>query len=118
MTTRIASATPADAALCNQLEPPARGVNVGGGIHVVIPDDWQARIAAGQDVPGCSYARIDADGSLVVSDVVQAQLAVPAIAQALPAASVADLDTKLAVAVSAGTVVTDQPVNLAAQVIA
>lgn len=115
MTKVIVSATPADVQLCNQLEPPVAGCPAGGGIHVVVPDDWQAWIAAGQDVPGCSYARIDADGSLIVTDVVQAQLAIPAVAQALPAATVADLDAKLAVAVSAGTVVTDQPVNIAQQ---
>ena len=76
MTTRqLKSATRADAALLNELEPPIRGVHVGGGLHVEIPEDWAERIAAGEDVPGCTYARIQADGSLLVSDSVQAELA-------------------------------------------
>lgn len=35
--------------------PPTAGVPVGGGVHVVIPDDWDARVRAGERVSGCTY---------------------------------------------------------------
>lgn len=87
----IIAATQSDANLCNALEPPTRGCNAGNGIHIVIPDDWKERILAGQDVLGCSYAQITNTVDslqnpitiLTVSDVVQAQLAVPASIQKL-----------------------------------
>jgi hypothetical protein len=107
MTKVIASAVLADASVCNALQPPTRGASAGGGVHIVIPANFAALIAAGQDVPGCTYARVEADGTLVVSDQVQAQLAVPADVKSLPAADVADLTARLAAAVSVATV--DQP---------
>lgn len=82
MTKVIASATQADANLCNALDPPTPGCNAGGGVHIQIPPDFAARIAAGQDVPGCTYARlepqVDDTGKpigtvLAVSDAVQAK---------------------------------------------
>lgn len=98
----IAVATQADADVCNALVPPVPGCNAGGGIHIVIPPDFAARIAAGQEVPGCSYAHLEADGSLIVSDRVVAQIAVPAVVNALSApqqAEAAALNAKLATAV-------------------
>jgi len=73
----LQAATRADVDLLNQIEPPFRGLHVGGGIHVEIPDDWAERIANGEDVPGCTYARIRDDGSLLVDEVVQAELMKP-----------------------------------------
>lgn len=100
MTAIISAATPADVSVCNTLDPPIKGVNVGDGIHVVIPDNWADLIAQGVDVPGCTYAAIQGDGSLVVSDLVQAELLQPAVVQGLPIAEVTDLNTKLATAVA------------------
>lgn len=103
MTKLIASATQSDADLCNALEPPVPGCNAGGGLHIVIPPDFAARIAAGQDVPGCTYAKPAADGSLTVDDRVQVQLAVPAVVNALPApiqANIAAFNAKLATSVT------------------
>ncbi|MEI9950796.1 MAG: hypothetical protein WDO74_17905 [Pseudomonadota bacterium] len=77
MTKLIKSATRADVDLLNAIEPPVKGVHVGGGIHVEIPDDWAERIANGEDVPGCSYAELQDDGSLLVSETVQAELMKP-----------------------------------------
>ena len=68
---------------------------------MVIPPDWQTRIANGQDVPGCTYARIEADGTLTVSDTVQAGLAIPADVQAIPVTAVSDLEA--AVVIASGT---------------
>ena len=45
---RLPSATRDEVALCNRLIPPNAGVHVGAGVHVVIPEDWQARIARGE----------------------------------------------------------------------
>ena len=41
----------------------------------MIPSDWAERIAVGHDVPGCTYAKVELDGSVLVSDVAQAELA-------------------------------------------
>jgi hypothetical protein len=103
MTKVVSSATQTDANVCNALVPPTRGADAGGGIHIVIPANFAALIAQGVDVPGCTYARVEADGTLVVSDQVQAQLAVPADVKSLPAADVADLAARLAAAVSVAT---------------
>ncbi len=77
MNKQLKAATKADVDLLNTIEPPIRGVHVGGGIHVVIPADWAERIAAGEDVPGCTYAKVQADGSLLVDELVQAELLKP-----------------------------------------
>lgn len=98
----IVNATQADADLCNALEPPSSGCNAGGGVHIVIPPDFAARIAAGQDVPGCTYYKPASDGSLTVDDRVQSQIAIPAVVNALSAplqSQAASLVTKLATAV-------------------
>lgn len=101
MIKQVSSAAQADADVCNALSPPTKGCHAGSGIHVVIPADWQARIAAGQEVPGCSYAHIESDGSLFVDSVVNANIAIPAIVNALSVplqAKAAALQTKLATA--------------------
>jgi len=98
----ISGATQADADLCNVLDPPSKGCHAGGGIHVTIPPDWQARIAAGQDVPGCSYYRVAENGTIAIADQVPMQLAIPAVIAALTPpqqAEAATLTTKLSVAV-------------------
>lgn len=113
---QIVLATQAEADLCNALAPPAKGCNAGGGVHIVIPPDWQALIAAGQDVPGCTYHRLDADGSLVVSDQAQARLAVPAVVNALPAplqATAPALTAALATAVVISAQVAQAQVEIA-----
>ena len=91
-----------DADICNTVDPPVRGCHAGFGIHVLIPADYQARILAGEDMPGCNYHRLDS-GQLVVSDVAIAQLSIPAVINLLSAslkAEAAILNTKLASAVS------------------
>lgn len=86
MSKRItAGAVQLDADTCNAVDAPVQGCHAGGGLHVAIPGDWQARIAAGQQVPGCSYHAIDVTGGLTVSDFAIAQLSIPAIVNALPA---------------------------------
>lgn len=89
-----------DADVCNAIEPPSAGCPAGGGLQLAIPGDWQARIALGQDVPGCTYYKPIA-GSMVVDDLTQARLATPAIVNALSApqqAQAAALNAKLATA--------------------
>lgn len=100
MTKLVAVAAQADADLCNALELPSKGCQAGGGLQLTIPIDWQARVAAGQDVPGCTYAKPIA-GSLYVDDFTQQQLAIPAVISALTApqqAQAAALNAKLATA--------------------
>lgn len=101
MTKSVTSAVQGDADVCNALSPPTKGCHAGSGIHIVIPSDWQARIAAGQEVPGCSYAHLEPDGSLFVDANVNAKIAVPANINALSAplqAEAAALQAKLATA--------------------
>jgi len=107
----ISAATAKDAALCNTLDPPLAGCHAGPGIHVVIPPDFAARILAGQDVPGCTYARlapvldvngVQVDTKLRVTDAVQTKLAIPSEISKLTAQQQTDaaaLQTKLATAV-------------------
>ena len=60
--------------IANSIIPPVKGVHVGGGIHVTIPDDWETRINNGEEVPGCSYAKIESDGSLSIDDLIHDKL--------------------------------------------
>lgn len=82
-TKQITAAVQAEADICNLLDPPKAGVPAGAGIHIFIPVDFIARVALGQSVPGCTYASLEPDGTLYVSDTAQAQLAIPAAVQAL-----------------------------------
>ncbi len=109
-------ATQADADLCNAIESPSRGCPAGGGVQVAIPSDWQARIAAGQAVPGCTYYKPTVDdaavSSLVVSDRAVARLGLPAIVNALTAPQQAQavlLNIKLAAAAVVGSAVSVEP---------
>lgn len=113
---RIVAAAQADADICNALDPPVIGTNVGGGAHVVIPGDWQARIALGQDVPGCQYHRIETAGpfagGMTISPVAQVQLATPAVVNALTApqqTQAAALNVKLVTAVVVSAAQVAQP---------
>lgn len=65
----IAGAVQTDADICNfsTVDPPKNGTHVGKGIHVVIPPDWLARCTAGEKVVGCTYAQVEADGTMVVT---------------------------------------------------
>lgn len=100
-------AVQADADVCNNVEPPARGCHAGAGVHVDIPPDWQARILAGQQVPGCTYYALQQGDAMAldeldVSDIAVSRLATPAIVNALSAplkAQAALLNIKLATAV-------------------
>ena len=74
MSKQIKSATLSDAKFINQLIPQIKGVHVGGGIHVTIPDDWETKISNGEEVPGCSYAKIESDGSLSIDDLIHDKL--------------------------------------------
>jgi hypothetical protein len=88
MTKRIAAgAVQLDADVCNNSEAPAHGCDAGGGLHVVIPADWQARILAGQQVPGCTYYALDG-ASLTVSAFIEQQLGIPAVVNSLPAGAI------------------------------
>lgn len=76
----------------NVVVPPTAGVPVGGGIHVVVPADWQARIAAGIPVPGCTYLLPDTDGAVTISPELTAKLQAspdPRAAQVLAVIAVA-----------------------------
>lgn len=104
MTTKnVAGAIQADANVCNALELPVKGVHAGGGLHLVIPPDFTTRITLGQDVPGCTYSRVEVDATMFVDDRVQALIAIPAIVNALSSPlqlQAALLITKLALAVA------------------
>jgi hypothetical protein len=74
---------------------------------VDIPADWQSRILASQQVPGCNYYSLQLEGvgaldALYVSAFVESQLSIPAIVNSLPAGAIrgqaALLLTKLATA--------------------
>jgi len=78
---------PADAVLSRALEPPTRGVHIGPGAHVVIPANWLALCMANADVPGCNNATVDGGGAMYVSERVQSQVAIDAIADAAAAAN-------------------------------
>ncbi len=110
-------AAQADADLCNVVDAPARGCNTSLGLQIIIPPDWQARIAAGQVVPGCTYHALQQEGpvggpfvndALVVTDRAAAQLALPAVINALTLqqqTQAAALNTKLASAVQQAQVI-------------
>ena len=99
--TLITASNAADATICNTVVPPTAGVHVGGGLHVVIPSDWQSRCTAGEKIPGCTSTSINPDGSMNVSDAVKAQLAIPAIANALPdQVALTALNTKIGLGVA------------------
>ncbi len=74
----------ADVNVCNALLPPVKGCNAGGGTHIVIPSDFAARIAGAQNVPGCSYASLEFDGSLYCDIVLQSRINTSALVLALP----------------------------------
>lgn len=102
----ILNPTQSDADVCNLLDAPTKGVHVGQGIHCVIPDDWQKRILAGEQVEGCTYhtlqdrdtGKVDDKGELiletvlVLSDVVQAKVIDPAEVTKLDPKQQADAD--------------------------
>lgn len=105
MTTKqVSTAIQVDADVCNAVDPPKAGSPAGAGVHIVIPGNFASLIAQGQEVPGCTYAHLEPDGSLYVSSTVQTQLAIPAVINALPAAQQIEaplLVTKLTTAVVA-----------------
>jgi hypothetical protein len=100
MSKLIAVGTTDEVSICLALEPPKAGVPVGGGLHVVIPPDYAARIAAGQKVAGCTYASIEPDGSLVVTDTVIAKLSDTNATKDLDPVKVTALQTAVATAVA------------------
>jgi hypothetical protein len=120
----ITEATQAHADVCNLLEKPIRGTPVGRGPHVVIPDDWEARIARGENVPGCQYAKpwvrdvVDSNGDpvmdgqgkrlretlMLVTDAVQAKVVDPVETAKLPPDKQADADALAAKVVAAAPV--------------
>lgn len=78
MTTKlVTSAVQTDADICNSLDPPVAGVHVGDGIHVSIPGDFAAQIAAGKSVEGCTYAKLEPNATLYVTDTVQTNVVAP-----------------------------------------
>lgn len=85
MTTKIiaSGANQTDIDICNAVQVPTPGCSGGAGRHIVIPGDFLARIAIGQNVPGCTYSKLEEDGSLFVNDRVQLQISIPAIVQTL-----------------------------------
>ncbi len=98
---KVAAPVQADCDVLNLLVAPSRGCDAGSGLHIVIPADWQTRILAGQQVPGCTYHAIDTDGTLTVGSIDQLNLANPVLvnAMSLPQQTqVASLLTKLSTA--------------------
>ena len=59
---------------------PSLPTRAGGGLHAIIPGDWQARIDRGEDVAGITkgYA-VSADGALYIKDEDAANADHPAI---------------------------------------
>lgn len=101
----ITGAVQTDADICNAFDPPTAGMHIGGGLHVVIPADWATRIAAGKAVAGCTYAAVQPNGSLTVTDVVQTKLAIPAEVNKLTPAQQTEavaMQTKVQAAVAVG----------------
>ena len=84
MTRVMPAATQADVDLCHVLEPPLAGCTAGDGVHIIIPRDFADRIRRGEHVPGCSYAHLEPDGSLVVSDAAYVKAQDPALVKRLP----------------------------------
>lgn len=73
----VSAAVQTDADICNALDPPVAGCHAGMGPHIVIPADFATQIAAGKDVPGCTYAKVQPDSTLYVSDAVQTGVVAP-----------------------------------------
>jgi hypothetical protein len=67
----------ADVDISNNYDPPKAGAQGSIGVQVVIPVDFAARVALGQDVEGCTYTRVEADGSLYVTPVCIAAMVGP-----------------------------------------
>jgi hypothetical protein len=80
---QVATPVQADCDVLNVLSAPTKGCDAGGGLHIVIPADWQTRILAGQQVPGCTYHKLDPDGTLTVSSLAQTNIANPVLVNAM-----------------------------------
>lgn len=108
----IAGAVQADADICNLLtvDPPKNGMHVGAGIHVVIPPDWQTRCVAGQKVVGCTYAQVESDGTMYVTDTAQANQAIPANVIGVNATALTNFRNKLALAVTVTATVAESKI--------
>lgn len=98
-TKNIPGAVAADVTVALALDPPARGCLTSRGTQLVIPPDWFARCVAGEQIDGCNYSKIEADGSLYVSDVAQSRVANPTYTTGLNAGQLSAFVTKLATAV-------------------
>lgn len=98
----ISGAVADDAKIANTVEPPSKGINIGAGPHVVIPEDWFAQSTIGNPPPGCTSAQIYRDGTMLVTDRVQTQLAVPSVRTAasdlVGAVALTAFDAKVAAA--------------------
>lgn len=70
----ISGAVTADAQIANTIEPPTAGVHVGGGTHVVIPQDWMTQSMVGFPPAGCTAAQLNANNTMRVTSYVQAQI--------------------------------------------
>jgi hypothetical protein len=57
----------ADIDISNTYDPPKAGAQGTHGAQIAIPPDFAARVALGQEVPGCTYTHLEPDGSLYVS---------------------------------------------------
>lgn len=84
----VANCSQNDCVICNTFELPTSGCAAGAGVHITIPADFATRIASGQDVPGCTYSRLEPDGSLWVTANVEAQLNIPAQVLTLQAGAI------------------------------
>lgn len=100
MPVTIVTPTQSDIDSANALEPPSVGTPVGGGIHVSVPSNWLDTIRSGVDVPGCTYYKAKADGSLEVSDNVKTQASNRVVAKGVSNANYASFQTKLGLSVS------------------
>ncbi|SRR6266581_5035475 len=80
----LPNATNYDVLICNIIVTPTKGCSIDDGTGVIIPDDWLNKIMEGKDVPGCTYYKIESDGSLFVDYYIQNQLTDADVIQLLP----------------------------------
>lgn len=99
MPKQISGAQASEAVVCNQLDPPVAGVNVGKGLHVIIPVDFVARILSGEKIAGCTYASVESDGTMVVDDVVLTRINDSQATSGLNQTAVSSLKAKISLGI-------------------
>lgn len=88
--------SPGDIAIANGLVAPVIGCHAGRGIHVTIPDDWQARCMAGEWIAGCtSTAKDRYYANILISDLQQSRWSNPTYTAGLNATWLANFISKV-----------------------